>query len=173
MAPSELPELELSRTALLTRCKVCGGREERDKRFLICSHSECFYKYYHISCLTKKQIASDVEMGSQRWYCPSCLCRVCLCDTDDDKIILCDFCDQGYHLYCLSPPKRKVPKEYWDCDLCKKRREKEKMILMLHRNDYDEDILKSGEIHGLNLLLKAAEKLMGDKEVEVATTTRK
>jgi hypothetical protein len=66
-----------------------------------------------------------------------------------------------------------VPKEYWDCDLCKKRREKEKRILMLHRNDYDEDILKSGEIHGLKLLLKAAEKLMGDKEVEVATTTRK
>jgi hypothetical protein len=55
-----------------------------------------------------------------------------------------------------------VPKEYWDCDLCKKRREKEKRILMLHRNDYDEDILKSGEIHGLNLLLKGAEKLMGD-----------
>ncbi|KAG0540442.1 hypothetical protein BDA96_03G409500 [Sorghum bicolor] len=173
MAPSQLPELELSPTAIFTRCKVCGGCEEKDKRFLVCSHSECFYKYYHVRCLTKEQIASDVQMGSQLWYCPSCLCRVCLCDTDDDKIILCDCCDQAYHLYCLSPPKTKVPTKYWDCDPCKKRKEKEKRILMLHRKDYDGDILKSTEIDGLDLLLNAAENSTGDKETEVATTTGK
>ncbi|PWZ30121.1 PHD finger protein EHD3 [Zea mays] len=173
MDPSELPEL--SRTAMLICCKVCGGPEEVDKRFLICDHYLCLYKYYHISCLTTEQIASDVQMGSQRWYCPSCLCRVCLCDTDDDQIILCDCCDQGYHLYCLSPPRRKVPKGHWDCEPCKERREKEKRILMLHRKDYDEDILKSGEFHGPNLLLKAAKKVKRDEEVKVAKTksTRK
>lgn len=46
---------------------------------------------------------------------------------------------------------------------------------MLHRKDYDEDILKSGEFHGPNLLLKAAKKVKRDEEVKVAKTksTRK
>lgn len=171
MASFELPEL--SDTASLGYCKVCRRPEEEEKRFLICDHSACFYKYYHISCLTTEQIASAVQIGSQCWYCPSCLCRVCLFNKDDDKIILCDCCDQAYHLYCLDPPKQKVPKEYWDCDPCKERKEKEKRILMLHRKDYDADILKIGEPDGLDLLLEAATDLMGTGDKQVATTIGK
>ncbi|KAL6840297.1 hypothetical protein ACP4OV_030107 [Aristida adscensionis] len=96
---AELPEL--SKTALCGCCKFCGEPEEKGKRFLICGHSLCPYKYYHIRCLKPKQIASDAQQDKPHWYCPSCLCRRCLSEEDDSEIILCDGCDEGYHLQCL------------------------------------------------------------------------
>jgi len=138
MASSQVPKL--SETALGGLCKVCKEPEQKEKMFLICGHSLCMYKYYHIRCLSPEQIASKQQIGKQCWYCPSCLCRRCFCDMDDNKIIMCDGCDEAYHLYCLSPPLTSVPKRHWYCQFCTaaKAREKElkkyeKKMLQLHR----------------------------------------
>uniref|UniRef100_A0A0A9DHT3 PHD-type domain-containing protein n=1 Tax=Arundo donax TaxID=35708 RepID=A0A0A9DHT3_ARUDO len=140
MEPAEV--VELSGTARSGCCKVCEEPEGMAKRFLICGHSLCPYKYYHIRCLKPKQIASDAQRDKPRWYCPSCLCWVCLSDEDDDQIILCDGCDEGYHLYCLNPPRTSVPEGEWLCPSCKaamakegKMRKHEKRMLKLHRKD--------------------------------------
>ncbi|KAG2635988.1 hypothetical protein PVAP13_2NG410403 [Panicum virgatum] len=70
MAYSQVPKL--TETALGGLCKVCKEPEEKGKRFLICGHSLCMYKYYHIRCLSPEQIASTQQIGEQRkWYCPS------------------------------------------------------------------------------------------------------
>jgi hypothetical protein len=34
------------------------------------------------------------------------------------SILLCDGCDRGYHLGCLKPPLKIVPKGQWICDEC-------------------------------------------------------
>ena len=31
-------------------------------------------------------------------------CTVCRRKGDDEKMLLCDGCDNGYHMYCLKPP---------------------------------------------------------------------
>lgn len=36
-------------------------------------------------------------------------CELCKKPTDDDKMLLCDRCDKGYHTYCLKPPLAQVP----------------------------------------------------------------
>ena len=70
MAYSQVPKL--TETALGGLCKVCKEPEEKGKRFLICGHSLCMYKYYHIRCLSPEQIASNQQIGEQhKWYCPS------------------------------------------------------------------------------------------------------
>lgn len=32
------------------------------------------------------------------------VCVTCHLGTDEHKILLCDYCDRGYHMYCLDPP---------------------------------------------------------------------
>ena len=42
------------------------------------------------------------------------------CGASDDapEMLLCDQCDHGYHLYCLSPPLPCVPNGLWFCPQC-------------------------------------------------------
>lgn len=117
--------IELSQGTPGSFCKVCNEVEKPNKRFLICAHSLCPYKFYHIRCLRYEQIASSEQQGNEYWYCPSCLCRVCKVDRDDEQIILCDGCDEGYHLYCLIPPLTLVPEGEWHCLSCIVQEEKE------------------------------------------------
>ncbi|KDR23360.1 hypothetical protein L798_05321, partial [Zootermopsis nevadensis] len=45
-------------------------------------------------------------------------CEVCgECDRED-RMLLCDGCDLGYHLECLDPPMDTVPLEEWFCPDC-------------------------------------------------------
>jgi len=39
------------------------------------------------------------------------------CDRED-RMLLCDGCDLGYHLECLDPPMNTVPLEEWFCPEC-------------------------------------------------------
>nr|CAB3477357.1 unnamed protein product [Digitaria exilis] len=84
-------------------CKICGDPEDDDKRFLICGHSHCLYKYYHIRCLKSKQIAGDVQRGK-----PCC-------------------CDEAYHIYCITPRRTSIPKGRWYCSSCSAEKAKEGM----------------------------------------------
>ncbi|KAF5749075.1 RING/FYVE/PHD-type zinc finger family protein putative isoform 1 [Tripterygium wilfordii] len=95
-------------------CKICRSKLENGDEFRICDHALCDYKYYHTRCLTIKQLKSHCP----HWYCPSCLCRICLTDKDDDQIVLCDACDEAYHTYCMSPPRSSIPKGKWFCVKC-------------------------------------------------------
>lgn len=94
-------------------CQVCKSVLEVGDVFRDCEH-HCCSRHYHKRCLTKRQLKSY----GPRWYCPCCLCRVCLTDKDDSKIVLCDACDHGYHIYCLNPPLDSVPEDKWFCRKC-------------------------------------------------------
>lgn len=40
-------------------------------------------------------------------------CEICAGADHDDKILLCDECDQGFHIFCLSPPLAQIPATDW------------------------------------------------------------
>ncbi|XP_066499718.1 lysine-specific demethylase 5B-B isoform X2 [Hoplias malabaricus] len=46
------------------------------------------------------------------------VCLVCGSGTDEDKLLLCDGCDDSYHTFCLIPPLHDVPKGDWRCPKC-------------------------------------------------------
>ncbi|KAJ8417692.1 hypothetical protein AAFF_G00225350 [Aldrovandia affinis] len=45
-------------------------------------------------------------------------CEVCGRSDRDDRLLLCDGCDAGYHMECLTPPLDAVPVEEWFCPEC-------------------------------------------------------
>ncbi|XP_069501351.1 lysine-specific demethylase 5C isoform X1 [Ambystoma mexicanum] len=48
----------------------------------------------------------------------SFVCRVCTRGDEDDKLLLCDGCDDNYHIFCLLPPLPEIPKGLWRCPKC-------------------------------------------------------
>lgn len=34
---------------------------------------------------------------------------------DDNKMLVCDTCDKGYHTFCLRPVMSTIPKNGWKC----------------------------------------------------------
>ena len=46
------------------------------------------------------------------------VCELCKGGHREEKIILCDKCDRGCHMFCLQPPLKQVPEGEWICPLC-------------------------------------------------------
>ncbi|RHY32157.1 hypothetical protein DYB32_002807 [Aphanomyces invadans] len=98
-----------------TQCEVCGKQGT-----LLCCY-RC-PSVYHADCLPR-----DHVINIDPWLCPTCLqtpfdhdkaCRLCAGDSNLSQIILCDCCDDEYHMYCLNPPLITVPDGDWFCPVC-------------------------------------------------------
>lgn len=57
--------------------------------------------------------AKDSEETEDPTYCEICG----NCDRED-RMLLCDGCDLGYHMECLDPPLSHVPVDNWYCSEC-------------------------------------------------------
>jgi hypothetical protein len=44
--------------------------------------------------------------------------RCCVCGGNNGTLVLCDKCDAEYHISCLRPRVREVPKGEWFCPMC-------------------------------------------------------
>ena len=45
-------------------------------------------------------------------------CKICRKKDGDTKLLLCDECNQPFHMYCLRPALSVVPKGEWKCPAC-------------------------------------------------------
>ncbi|XP_010885439.1 lysine-specific demethylase 5A isoform X3 [Esox lucius] len=46
------------------------------------------------------------------------MCLMCGRGDEEDRLLLCDGCDDSYHTFCLIPPLQDVPKGEWRCPKC-------------------------------------------------------
>ncbi|XP_052459814.1 lysine-specific demethylase 5C isoform X2 [Carassius gibelio] len=51
-------------------------------------------------------------------FVDSFVCRMCGRGDEDEKLMLCDGCDDNYHTFCLIPPLSDPPKGNWRCPKC-------------------------------------------------------
>ncbi|XP_053551339.1 lysine-specific demethylase 5C isoform X2 [Bombina bombina] len=51
-------------------------------------------------------------------FVESYVCRICSRGDDDDRLLLCDGCDDNYHTFCLLPPLPEPPRGIWHCPKC-------------------------------------------------------
>ncbi|GBP73466.1 PHD finger protein 10 [Eumeta japonica] len=100
------------------KCNKCGLREEATKKyshekFLACAN--CNAKV-HPSCL---ELGPDTvrKCRAYAWQCAECKsCGSCARPADDDKMLFCDLCDRGFHIYCVGLSA--VPSGRWHCVEC-------------------------------------------------------
>jgi hypothetical protein len=50
--------------------------------------------------------------------CCFCACRTCFGKQHQGQVLLCDMCDDEYHMFCLDPPLATAPTEKWYCPTC-------------------------------------------------------
>ncbi|OVA07279.1 zinc finger protein [Macleaya cordata] len=159
-----------NRERILNRpCKLCGGDIEEGQKFKVCEHAYCLFRIYHVHCLTSEQL----NYHGPHWYCPSCLCRSCLTDEEDIKIVLCDGCDHAYHIYCMEPPLTSIPKGKWFCKQCDKELQKIHKAKTTYEKKNREKKQRKNRVMGANkavggsvdMLLSAAEKLKTEEKL--------
>lgn len=60
--------------------------------------------------------AEPLATSSGTWEQQSC--AVCTRTDDDEHMLLCDGCNDGFHTFCLSPPLDSIPDGSWQCASC-------------------------------------------------------
>ncbi len=50
--------------------------------------------------------------------CAFCGCRKCYGKHDSDKLLVCDGCDEEWHMFCLPKPLDVIPEHAWYCIRC-------------------------------------------------------
>uniref|UniRef100_A0A8C9VU40 [histone H3]-trimethyl-L-lysine(4) demethylase n=1 Tax=Scleropages formosus TaxID=113540 RepID=A0A8C9VU40_SCLFO len=65
-----------------------------------------------------KEVAAHVSLKAPHHQVDQYVCLVCGSGTDEDRLLLCDGCDDSYHTFCLIPPLHDVPKGDWRCPKC-------------------------------------------------------
>ena len=72
----------------------------------LCQPARSFLKHF-IACVSRLPATLTQDV-----------CDVCKRDDNDESMLLCDNCDAGYHMQCLTPPLYVVPPGEWFCPHC-------------------------------------------------------
>lgn len=70
---------------------------------------------------SKVSLLYELLYESIRWdkSTKSIKCKVCRRSTDEQDLLLCDGCNQGFHTFCLKPKLFEIPPGDWFCVTCK------------------------------------------------------
>jgi len=116
--PEEKPKKRVDEVRPFATCKHCGGNMNQNKigepeLLLHCtkcnqsSHPTCIG--LHLDLL---QFVTSYD-----WECTDCKkCVKCEKPEDEDKMLFCDLCDRGFHIYCVG--LKEIPGGRWHCGSC-------------------------------------------------------
>ncbi|XP_076765181.1 ATP-dependent chromatin assembly factor large subunit isoform X3 [Xylocopa sonorina] len=120
--------------------KKSSGKEIKEKwEQSLMASTNWSQLFVHLSTLENSVAWSRSVLNAQ--------CRICRRRRDGDKMLLCDGCNKGHHLYCLKPKLNSVPDGDWYCKVCKpSTKPKEKMKKRTKFEDeLDEEVILTKE----------------------------
>ncbi|KAL7291282.1 hypothetical protein TKK_0014888 [Trichogramma kaykai] len=98
------------------KCKMCSNHLNKlNQPEILIACGKCS-KNVHPSCM---DLTLDMvpHIRAYSWQCTDCkTCAQCHDPADEDKMLFCDMCDRGYHIYCVG--LRRVPQGRWHCQEC-------------------------------------------------------
>ncbi|OQV25312.1 putative PHD finger protein 10 [Hypsibius exemplaris] len=73
-------------------------------------------KLVHPSCMHLSK-GTLFAIQTYQWQCTDCkVCLKCNSPAQEEKLMFCDFCDRGYHNFCVGVPR--IPHGRWLCHGC-------------------------------------------------------
>lgn len=97
------------------------SKKERTLDDIYTNGSSLFAKCKDVSEPPKWQWELELEEELGRTPYDDLVCKICKKGDADPEMLLCDGCDEGFHMYCLCPILIKVPKGKWFCPFCSKK----------------------------------------------------
>ncbi|XP_074115974.1 PHD finger protein enhancer of yellow 3 isoform X1 [Cotesia typhae] len=98
------------------KCKMCLKHLNKNNKTEVLIQCGTCHGHVHPSCL---DLTLDMvpHIHAYAWQCTDCkTCAQCHDPADEDKMLFCDMCDRGYHIYCVG--LRRVPQGRWHCQEC-------------------------------------------------------
>jgi hypothetical protein len=86
----------------------------------------------------RKLVGPDIILELKR-------CEDCHDFINDSAMLLCDYCDDGYHMYCLNPPLDRKPVGEFTCPTCQRQLNEEGTVRT--------------KLKGINKTIKKAQKV--------------
>ncbi|XP_059222328.1 supporter of activation of yellow protein-like [Stomoxys calcitrans] len=102
----------------LATCEVCLRPHNRNLNNVPELFLQCYTcrRRVHPSCIEMPHRMS-LRVRNYNWQCADCKCCVkCKRRHDQNKMLFCEQCDRGFHIYCLGI--KTVPDGRWSCNRC-------------------------------------------------------
>ncbi|XP_033171100.1 supporter of activation of yellow protein [Drosophila mauritiana] len=109
---------ECSSSVRLSNCGVCLRSQHRNARDMPEAFIRCYTcrKRVHPSCVDMPPRMVG-RVRNYNWQCAGCKCCIkCRGSQRPGKMLFCEQCDRGYHIYCLG--LKTVPDGRWSCERC-------------------------------------------------------
>uniref|UniRef100_A0A672LRW6 [histone H3]-trimethyl-L-lysine(4) demethylase n=1 Tax=Sinocyclocheilus grahami TaxID=75366 RepID=A0A672LRW6_SINGR len=81
-------------------------------------YERVLYPYHLFHSGTNLPVSLTYRLNASDQYVDLYVCLMCGTGNDEDRLLLCDGCDDSYHTFCLIPPLSDVPKGDWRCPKC-------------------------------------------------------
>eukprot|EP00729_Bicosta_minor_P015708 gene15708-15968_t len=119
--------VELEAELDLKYVKAPLGRDKRSKTTNSEDISETIvlarWRQYAATVRNTSQLSLLYELiwASMRWEKSSkdAKCKICRKSSEPESMLMCDSCDTGFHMFCLSPRLMQIPKGDWHCKGCR------------------------------------------------------
>ncbi|EDW66393.2 uncharacterized protein Dvir_GJ15575 [Drosophila virilis] len=103
---------------LSSNCGVCQRTQHRNARNMPEAFIRCYScrRRVHPSCIEMPHRMVG-RVRNYNWQCADCKCCIkCGSSQQPGKMLYCEQCDRGYHIYCLGV--KTVPEGRWSCERC-------------------------------------------------------
>ncbi|XP_058979847.1 supporter of activation of yellow protein [Musca domestica] len=99
-------------------CAVCLRPHNRNLNDMPELFVQCYTcrRKVHPSCIEMPR-RMTLRVRNYNWQCADCKCCIkCKQKQDGNKMLYCEQCDRGFHIYCLGI--KAVPEGRWSCNRC-------------------------------------------------------
>ncbi|XP_037820221.1 supporter of activation of yellow protein isoform X2 [Lucilia sericata] len=99
-------------------CGVCQHPQNRNLKDIPELFVQCYTcrRKVHPSCIEMPHRMAN-RVRNYNWQCADCKCCIkCKRKHDQNKMLFCEQCDRGFHIYCLTI--KAVPDGRWSCERC-------------------------------------------------------